>query len=128
MARDHDRDSVHAVGRADGPRRAGLADASRHVAVRPRLAVRDREQRAPDLFLERRAADHQRQVEVLAPAREVLVELLAQPLEPAIAPGHERGTETLAQRLQLRLEHAPVAELEQAHAFARGTRNERAHR
>ena len=53
----------------------GDPDAFGEIAVRPGVAIRNRQQRLPDPLLERRAADHQRQVELPALAGEVFAEL-----------------------------------------------------
>src|SRR5438477_1695501 len=53
VAWDHDGDPVVAIGRAHGAHRLAGADGLRHLLVGARLAVRNGEERAPDLALER---------------------------------------------------------------------------
>src|SRR3954470_9490432 len=73
VAGDDDGDRVHGVRVAD---RAGdAAELTRELAVGDGLAVGDLDERVPHALLERGAARRELQVELLAVAREVLVEL-----------------------------------------------------
>src|SRR4051794_34400190 len=73
MAGDDDGDRVHGVRVAD---RAGdAAQLTRELAVGDGLAVGDLDERVPDALLERGAARGELEVEALAVAGEVLVEL-----------------------------------------------------
>src|SRR5262245_21773625 len=73
VAGNDDRDRVHGVRAAD---RAGdAAELARELAVGDGLAVGDRDERVPYALLELGAVRVQREVEALAVAGEVLVEL-----------------------------------------------------
>ena len=75
MAGDDDRDGVCAVRRADRAKGLRLADRPGKLGIAPRLAVGDIEKGVPDLPLEGRPAEVQRQLE-FAPSRgEILLEL-----------------------------------------------------
>ena len=75
VTRNHNGDRIAMAGLAHGSCRPRLSKSSRDLTVGPRLAVRDSQELAPDRQLERRSLEGQRQVEVTAPAPEVLAEL-----------------------------------------------------
>jgi hypothetical protein len=79
--------------------------------------VRDAEQLAPDALLEVAAGRVDGDVEGRALAREVFVELAPQLFQDGAVAGHDRTVDALLQRRKLRLEHAPIGELEQADPF-----------
>ena len=76
VARHDDRDRVAAVGGADRAGAVRPPDLPGDLAIAARLAVRDREQRLPDVLLEVGAAHVELEVELNALAGEVLLELL----------------------------------------------------
>ncbi len=75
MAGDDDRNRVLAVGGTYRSGSFGIADAAGEFLVRNRLAVWNLLQLPPDFALERRSLWRERQVELSAAAREVLMEL-----------------------------------------------------
>ena len=104
MARHHDRDRIAAVGRSDRARLPQVAQLLREIAVRARLAVRDREQRVPNRLLERSAREVEVERKRAALAREVFVELSARSHEdrrrcvlPHLAEHHARRIVVLPQ-------------------------------
>src|SRR5690606_14175215 len=77
VAGQHDGQRVAAVGGADRAHRGGTPDVARQVAVAPGASVGNRSQRPPHLALEAGAMQRQRQVERLAAAVEILLQLTA---------------------------------------------------
>lgn len=75
VAGGDDRDRVAAVGGAHRPRRGGAAERAGDLSVAARLAERYRQQRVPHALLEIGAPEIQRQIEGLAPPREIIGEL-----------------------------------------------------
>src|SRR3954451_5800596 len=86
VAGHDDRDRVAAVGGADRPRPVRAPDLPGDLAVAARLAVRDRGQRLPHAAQERRAVQREGEGELVALAREVLVELGAGRGEGLVGP------------------------------------------
>ena len=116
------------LARADCARRARRADVAGELGVGARLAVGDAPQGVPDAALEGAPRVLQRQVEGAPAAGEVLVQLRAQRREERALAGGERAAEPPAQRLQLRLHHAPVGVLEQTQRVVGRAGDERADR
>jgi hypothetical protein len=75
MARDHDRKRIARVRAADGARPVRQPKPRRLLGIRARLAVRDLRESEPRAPLKRRAGEIEREVELRAPPREVLLEL-----------------------------------------------------
>ena len=75
MTRDDDGDRIGAAGPADGARRT--AECAGEIAIGPCFAVGNSGHGGPDLALAGRACGCERQVEVLQPAVEIGVYLLA---------------------------------------------------
>ncbi len=75
MTRNDDRDRVRAVRGSHRATRRWSLDRTRELAVRPRRAVRDREQLSPHALLKAGASRTERELERLAVAREVFGEL-----------------------------------------------------
>ena len=128
VARDDDGDAVGAVGGSDGARRSRRADLPSELRVGARLAEGDAQQRVPHAALERTARVLQRQVERAPAAGEVLVQLGGEAVDQRAVARHERPGEAPAQRVQLRLDHAPVGVLEQDEGLVGGAGDERSHR
>src|SRR5918995_3274322 len=128
MTGNHDGYAIHAVGGADSAASVSIAHSRCKPLVRPRLAVRNFEQRLPDFFLKWRAAIVERQIERLALAREIFRELRTKCREPAIRARDQHRVEATLQRFDLRFEHAPVAKLEQAYSIAACARDQGADR
>src|SRR5688572_18152374 len=76
MTRDDHRNRIRAVGRTDRTNRGRLADATRELAVRDRVAVRKLEQRVPDRQLKWCSARRELEIERLALARKIFVDLI----------------------------------------------------
>ena len=128
MAGDDDADAVEPVGLADRAHRAGRADRAGDVLVRARLAVGDLQQLVPDFLLERRARIVQRHGEAPALAVEVFAKLALELDQVHVVARHDRFPEAPPQRVELRLEHAPLGELEQHDAARVRRRDQRAER
>jgi 4-hydroxy-3-methylbut-2-en-1-yl diphosphate reductase len=75
VAGDYDGDGIRAVRRADRAKSLGRADGAGKLGIAPRLAIGDLEKRVPDLLLEGRPAEVQRQLECAPPSGEILIEL-----------------------------------------------------
>src|SRR5690606_22630500 len=87
VARHNDGNRVAPVGEPDSAGSFGLTDRGRLLAVSPRGAVRDGQQRLPDAFLKRGALRRERQVEFLELAGEIFVQLTARLVEDLILAG-----------------------------------------
>jgi hypothetical protein len=68
----NDRDRVAPVGSADRAYRGGMANLARDLVIAAGLAVEDGQERLPDLGLERRAGEGERDIEDLALPSEIL--------------------------------------------------------
>jgi hypothetical protein len=86
MARDHDRKRIARVRAADGARSVRQAEPRRLLGIRARLAVRDLRERKPGALLECRAGEIEREVELLTPPGEVLLELRLRILDERARP------------------------------------------
>jgi hypothetical protein len=109
VARDHHRQRVSCVGTSDRSRAVREPEPQRLLGVRPRLAVRDLDERAPRALLEGRPRGIEWEVEQAAPSGEVLGELLRRSVDERARP-----------------DRAPVAPVEPLEAALRGNDPQRA--
>jgi S-adenosylmethionine:tRNA ribosyltransferase-isomerase len=112
VAGNENRDSVQAVGASDRALCARCGDDSSQLFVRPRLTERDPLQFGPHALLERRARRHERQRERPQLSRKINVQLVAQPIKMRRVAGNDGTAESIPNLLDLRRQHAAVAELE----------------
>jgi len=75
VTRRHDGDRISSIRGPDGTHGSRATDLPRDLSVRARLSERDGEQRLPDLLLEFRAGEIELEIERLAPAGKILLEL-----------------------------------------------------
>src|SRR5689334_15591143 len=75
MAWRNDGDGIAAIGSAHSAHRCRRADLTGDLAIRPGLAIGDREKRLPHRSLKVRAGEGERQREHRAPTVEILFEL-----------------------------------------------------
>src|SRR5215831_21339504 len=99
-----------------------------HLLVTAGFAVRNGEERAPHLPLEQRPRVNQRHREAGEAPREILFQLALESLQMRIRAWKDRLVEAALHRFELGLEHAPVGELQQTHAFVRSAGHQRAER
>jgi hypothetical protein len=99
VAGDDDGDRVDRVRAADGA--GDAAELARELAVGDGLAVGDLDERVPDALLELGALRRELELEALAVAREVLVELSGDVGEGAVV-GAGLGVEAMPVRVQAR--------------------------
>src|ERR1035441_7068153 len=127
MTRNQNGDPVAPVGGAHGARCSGTPHRPRQVLIGARFAVRDPEQARPHLALECRPRIGQRDGEFPAGARKVFAQLRAQLLQVRRLARHKCHLKPLPQGIELRLQHAPLGELQQADPGVHRARHHRPH-
>src|SRR5262245_35147824 len=128
VARNHDGDAIEAVGAADGALSAGRADASGHVFVGAGVAIGNVAQLIPDAAFKWTTRIDQWHREPFERAGEIGREFVVQTPQMTILTGYQCTAEALAERLELRWEHAPLGEFQQTNALVRGAGDQRPHR
>src|SRR5260370_19262082 len=117
VARDEDGNAVQAVGPAHGALGGGGAGAAGQLFVGTGLAVGNAAQLGPDALLKRTAGEKKRYAEFFQLAGEVARQLFFQEAQVFVLTGNDGAAEALPQGIELGLEHPPLGEFEQAHAF-----------
>src|SRR5262245_1058414 len=128
MAWDHDRNSIPAIRRTDGPNCSFATNNSGHFLIRAGLSIRNPQQLVPHAFLERSAGKNQRHGKLLEPTREIFFKFTLQRLEVFVLPWNDGAGKEPFQCAELRLQHPAIGELEQADTVFRRCGDERAKR
>ena len=107
MAGNHKEQGIPSDGTPHGSNRCGLADRGSDRAIRSPGAKGDSEQGLPDLLLERRPSEVERQIKNLASPRKILVDLDHRLFQDRSAPQRramtvERAAEAAAERALIR--------------------------
>src|SRR5258706_3223335 len=117
MARDQDANAIHSIGACHGPLRGRLANPARQFVVGNRLARGFAAKLAPNLFLERRAADGDRHGKLPAPAGKILSQFAAKLVQKRMGAWDYCTVKELPQSLQVGPQQLPIGKLEKANPF-----------
>ena len=126
MAGNQDADPVVSVGAADSSLRSRAPDGTSLFRVGARLPIRNLSQELPGSALELGAGDDQGDGELSQISLEVEFEFLVELLEMLILAWQHCAIQVFLEAPNLRLQHAPIRELEQADPLFRGCCRHRA--